>query len=75
MNVEDVKKLIAQITETVQDDTDLDPDLRNEILELTYEVVSDPTPDNVSALALVLKKIAQMEKYVGALEVLLDPTE
>jgi len=59
--------VLDQIVKTVTADTVLEAETKSSLLDLATEVAADPTPANIDALTLVLKKVGQMESYVAAL--------
>lgn len=50
----------------------LDAEVRDSVVDLVDEVMADLTPDNLKALAIALKAVADGEKYVAALKTIID---
>lgn len=59
-----------QIIDTVNNDPNLDDEMRSEILDLAALAKADPTPGNMDALAIVFEKLSDANKYMGAMTAL-----
>lgn len=57
---------LKQITQTVENDKNLDLKTRESVLELIAMVSVDPSPDNVEALAIVVEKLGVATQYISA---------
>ncbi len=60
--------LFSKLLVQVQDDTNLDDETRDSVVELINLVIADPSADNLRALALVLEKLGDTTTYLSALE-------
>lgn len=61
---ETLTKLIGEIT----NDPSLDDEHKAELIDLINEVVADPTPNNIQALALVMEETGKSQEYSAALD-------
>lgn len=66
---ENLKKALDGILEAVEDDDTLTQELRDSITNLAVEAIGDPTPANLKALAIVLEKLGQTERYFNSLAI------
>lgn len=64
--------IFQQILDTVNNDPNLDDEMRSEILDLVGLAKADPTPGNMEALAIVFDKLSDANKYMGAMSSLRD---
>lgn len=64
--------IIKNVIDTVNNDPNLDEEMRTEILDLASLAQADPTPGNLEALAIVFDKLSDANKYMGAMSTLRD---
>lgn len=67
-----LEEILRQIAEMIIDDPNLDEEQKDDLTELIAEVRMDPTPANLEVLSIVLKKLGDYSKYLGALETIND---
>jgi len=65
MNLTDTLKNISNV---VENDSNLTEELRENIIDLIAEVNTDPTPANLRVLSTVLEKLKDSTKYLSALK-------
>lgn len=65
MNLEETLNEIATM---VEHDVNLDEETRENILEVIAQVAADPSPKNIEVLALLIEKLGDVTRYVGALQ-------
>lgn len=61
-------EILKQIAEMIVDDPNLDDEQKNDLTELIGEVMMNPTAANIEVLSIVLKKLGDYSRYLGALE-------
>lgn len=61
-------EILTQIAEMIVDDPNLDDEQKNDLTELIGEVKMNPTAANIEVLSIVLKKLGDYSRYLGALE-------
>ncbi len=61
-------EILRQISEMIIDDPNLDDEQKGDLTELIAEVRMNPTAANVEVLSIVLKKLGDYSRYLGALE-------
>jgi hypothetical protein len=69
MKLEDILKNITQL---VENDNNLSNEIKDDMQELVTEVLMSPTPANLNALALVLEKLRDANKYLSSIRTLKD---
>lgn len=61
-------EILNQIAEVIVTDPNLDDEQRDDLIELIAEVRMNPTAANLKVLGIVLKKLGDYSRYLGALE-------
>ncbi len=67
MQNDDLQKKLEEMLIMVQGDDGIDEDLKTSLVDLITATASDPTAGNLEALAIVMKKVADANKYMGAM--------
>lgn len=68
MQPDQLQKTLRDLLVRVQSDTLMDDDDKASLIDLINEVVADPTPENLEALALVLEELGNAQEYTVAKE-------
>jgi len=58
---------LKNLAKLVQDDPNLNDEVRENVLALIEEVTLHPTPGNLRTLSVVFDKLGDATKYLGAL--------
>lgn len=62
-----LEESLSEITSLIDHDPNIDADTRESLTELIAQVSADPTPANMKVLALVIEKLSDVTRYIGAL--------
>lgn len=63
-----MQDLLNQLLVQVQDDPNLNDEMKDSTTELISLVIKELTPDNLRALAIVMEKLGDTTRYLSALE-------
>lgn len=67
-----ITNVVNDIVKAVNNDPNLNDEMRDEILDLAQAAEADPTPGNLKALSIVFDKLSEANKYMGAMTSLRD---
>ncbi len=68
--MDDLQKTLTNLLTLVTTDPQLDDDDKEDMISLINDVVAEPTPNNLEALAVVVEELGKSQEYVAAQEVL-----
>lgn len=67
MDISNLQSKLEELLQTIKKDAGLGEELRDSLSDMILSVSADPTPENLGALAVVLKKAASTQKYMAAM--------
>lgn len=67
MDLTTFQSRITQLIEAIKNDSSIPEEVRSSLEDMIMQVSSDPTPENMEALAIVLNKASQTQKYMGSM--------
>lgn len=68
--MDELNKTLANLLTLVTNDSNLDDDDKEDMISLINDVVAEPTPNNLEALAVVVEELGKTQEYLAAKEVL-----
>lgn len=68
--MDQIQKTLTDLIEIIKRDSQLDDEGKADLIDLISEVVADPTPNNIEALALTLEELGKSQEYMVAKEML-----
>ncbi len=69
ISYDEVSKALQQLLNQVMQDENLDEEDKSQAVDLINDVVANPTPNNLEALALVVEELGKSQEYLAALDI------
>lgn len=66
---DEIGKVLGKLIERITSDDTLDEEDKAQAVDLINDVVADPTPENLEALALVMEELGKSQEYLAAMDI------
>ncbi len=67
MDISILQTKLSELLNTIKKDAGLSEELRDSLSDMIMATSAEPTPENLQALSLVLKKAGSTQSYMGAM--------
>ena len=67
MDLKNFQSKLVELLNKIKHDASIPEEVRTSLEEMIMQVSADPTPENLSALSIVLNKASQNQKYMASM--------
>ena len=69
MDTNKLTQTLKSLLDRISNDPQLDDEGKSDLVDLINDVIAEPTPNNLEALALVIEELGKSQEYMAALEI------